>query len=184
MLSRAQLQSISDQDDYRKYASIRTGCSAAVLPEQMGVWSQPLERDTPEAASCNMVNAMLGRIHQSGFITRISASSLAQIHNGIGVYKREIRQHIPNFVPFYPRGMSDITRPGLPAVLGMRATARQFLAVWRREGPTEVNISGHFPEARLLYRGDLGIELATGADGVMLRFPSPNMACIVAASIA
>jgi len=41
VLSRAQLQSISDQGDFRLYSSITTGCSAAILPEQMGVWSVP-----------------------------------------------------------------------------------------------------------------------------------------------
>ncbi len=179
MLSRAQLQSISDQDDYRLYASLTTGCSAALLAEQMGVWSQPREHDTPQAASCNMVNAMLGRIHQSGFLTRLSRASLLQVRQGIAVYKQQIRSYIPQFVPFYPLGMPDVTRSARPAALGMRAQDREFLAVWRREGPEEVFIPCPMPEARLLYPADLGISVAAEPAGVRVRFPSANMACIL-----
>lgn len=183
MLSRAQLQSISDQDDYRKYASLTTGCSAAVLPEQMGVWSQPLEDATPQAASCNMVNAMLGRIHQSGFLPRLMPPSLAQVKNGIDVYKQQIRRHVPEFVPFYPLGMPDVTRSGESAVLGMRAPERQFLAVWRREGPAEVRIAGRFPAAQLLYPVDLKIRLSADEEGLTVGFPEPNMGCIVTSGV-
>jgi alpha-galactosidase len=79
-----------------------TGCSVALLPEQMGVWSQPQQHDTPDATSCNLVNAMLGRIHQSGFLPVLSPESFAQVRNGISVYKQEIRSHIPTLTPFYP----------------------------------------------------------------------------------
>ena len=179
MLSRAQLQSISDQDDYRTYASLTTGTSAAVLPEQMGVWSQPLEHDTPEAASCNMVNAMLGRIHQSGFITRLSQQSLAQVTNGIAVYKRHIRRYIPEFIPFYPIGMADMTVPSTPAALGMRAPGETFIAVWRRNGEEEVRLPGKLSNLSLLYPVDLGIRVMTGADGATVNLPKPYMGCIL-----
>jgi alpha-galactosidase len=180
LLSRAQLQSISDQDDYRTYASLTTGSSAALLPEQMGVWSQPREHDTPEAASCNMVNAMLGRIHQSGFITRLPAESRAQVKNGIAVYKDKIRRYIPECVPFYPLGMPDMTVPSLPAALGMRAAGKTFIALWRRNGAEEVQLKGDFRHFRLLYPVDLGIELQTSAEAAVVRLPKPYMGCILA----
>ncbi len=180
MLSRAQLQSISDQDDYRLYASLTTGCSAALLPEQMGVWSQPMQDASPDAASCNLVNAMLGRIHQSGFLPVLTPASRAQVHNGIAVYKREIRQHIPTFVPFYPVGMPDMTSPQQPAVLGMRGKRRSFAAVWRREGPEEISVPWQLGEVELLYPADLGIEVRWSAEALRVRFPRPDMGCILA----
>ena len=179
MLSRAQLQSISDQDDYRRYAAIATGCSAALLPEQMGVWSQPLEQDSPEAASCNMVNAMMGRIHQSGPLPKLKPASVAQVRHGIQIYKQLIRQYIPQFIPFYPLGMPDLTRPELPAALGMLAADKQFLAVWRRSGPKEVRIPCRTSGFHLLYPQDVGIVLSQHSDGMTVRFPSPNMACVL-----
>ena len=66
MLSRLQVQSATDQENYLKLPAIITGSSAAVLPEQMACWSYPLATSDPEQASFNMVTAMLCRIHQSG----------------------------------------------------------------------------------------------------------------------
>ena len=179
MLSRAQLQSISDQDDYRLYSSLTTGCSAALLPEQMGVWSQPLSDATPEVASCNLVNAMLGRIHQSGPITRLSPESLAQVRTGIAVYKREIRRYIPSFVPFYPLGMADMTDDSRSAALGMRAGAKQFVAVWRRNGPAEVLVPVEFHGVRVLYPVDLGVGAEARPGGVVVHLPRAYMGCIL-----
>ena len=179
MLSRAQLQSISDADDYRLYASLTTGCSAAVLPEQMGIWSQPLAHDTPEAASCNMINAMLGRIHQSGFLPVLSPASKAQVRKGIATYKQHIRPHIPHSIPFYPLGMPDLTQATQPAALGMEAPGRSFVAVWRRNGPEQVFLPSRSNSLQLLYPSDLGIRLSPAQDGLSLRFPHPYMGCIL-----
>ncbi|MEI8079573.1 MAG: alpha-galactosidase, partial [bacterium] len=49
MLSHHQLQSSSDQTDYRKYPSIVAGGLAAVLPEQFAVWSYPMAEDDADA---------------------------------------------------------------------------------------------------------------------------------------
>ena len=179
LLSRAQLQSISDMDDYRAYSSIATGSSAALLPEQMGVWSQPREHEGPEAASCNMVNAMLGRIHQSGWITRLPSASLAQVKCGISVYKQHIRRFIPQSVPFYPLGMPDMTVPSQAAALGLRAPDKTFVAVWRRDGAAEVRLPAAFRNLRVLYPSDLGIRLEARPDQAIVNFPKPYMGCIL-----
>jgi alpha-galactosidase len=180
ILSRAQLQSISDQGDFRMYSSLTTGCSAAVLPEQMGVWSQPARDATPDAASCNLVNAMLGRIHQSSVLADLPPETLAQVHRGIAVYKQQIRPHIPTFIPFYPIGMADLTTPTRPAALGMRGRERTFVAVWRREGPETVHFPWRDGKARVLYPVDLGIEMHQSPDGIALRIPRQHMGCILA----
>jgi alpha-galactosidase len=180
MLSRAQLQSISDQGDFRMYSSLAPGCSAAILPEQMGVWSQPSRDATPDTASCNLVNAMLGRIHQSSFLSELPPESLAQVHRGIAVYKEQIRPYIPTFIPFYPLGMADLSTPAKPAALGMRGRGRTFVAVWRREGPETVRLPWNFGKPSVLYPVDLGIEVQQTAGMIALRIPRQNMGCIVA----
>jgi alpha-galactosidase len=81
-----------------------------------------------------MVNAMLGRIHQSGFLPVLSPKSFAQVRNGISVYKQEIRSNIPTLTPFHPLGIPDVMAPTQPAALGMRGSVRSFMAVWRRDG--------------------------------------------------
>jgi alpha-galactosidase len=72
MLSRLQIQSMTDQENYLKLPAILVGASAAVLPEQLAIWSYPLAKADADTASFNMVTAMLCRIHQSG---RLDAAS-------------------------------------------------------------------------------------------------------------
>jgi alpha-galactosidase len=76
MLSHLQPQSSSDQEDYRKYPAIVVGATAGVVPEQLATWSYPKTNDGPDAASFNMVNSMLCRIHQSGELTKLSSDRL------------------------------------------------------------------------------------------------------------
>ncbi len=72
MLSRLQIQSMTDQEDYLKLPAILVGASAAVLPEQLAVWSYPLTNSDADQASFNMVTAMMCRIHQSGHLDSLS----------------------------------------------------------------------------------------------------------------
>ena len=109
MLSRVQMQSMTDQENYLKVPAILVGASAAALPEQLGIWTYPLANADADQASFNMVTAMLCRIHQSGRLDSIAPQVLAQVAEGIRVYKEVLRKHIPSSVPFYPLGTSDVT---------------------------------------------------------------------------
>lgn len=78
MLSRYSIQSTSDQDDYRLYATIAANAPTAVTPEQAAVWAYPMnheekisQRELKEETVFNMVNAMLLRIHQSGHLAKL-----------------------------------------------------------------------------------------------------------------
>lgn len=181
MLSRCELESASDQGDYRKYPGIITGSSAGVLPEQLGIWSLPARDADADQASFNMVNAMLCRIHLSAELGALNPASLARIKTGIRIYKDTLRRHIPESVAFYPLGTPDMTKSELPVALGIRAQYAQFLAVWRLNGPEQVhlaNVSGNF---RLLYPADLGIQVDQNNGSLAVTFPRKNMGCIVAA---
>jgi alpha-galactosidase len=180
MLSHLQLQSSSDQEDYRKYPAIVVGASAGVLPEQLATWSYPLASSDPDAASFNMVNAMLCRIHQSGHLAKLSADSMAQVRTGIQVYKQHIRPHVPESAPFYPLGFTDITDDKSPIALGMRSPQRTFVAVWRLTGDARVHVPKLSNDLRLLYPADLGIQVEREGEGGVLSFPRPHMACILA----
>jgi len=57
------------------------------------VWSYPLAASDTDAAAFNMVNAMLGRIHQSGRLDQLSPASFAQVKKGLQIYKEQIRTH-------------------------------------------------------------------------------------------
>jgi alpha-galactosidase len=180
MLSHLQLQSSSDQEDYQKYPAIVVGASAGVLPEQLAVWSYPMASDNPDAASFNMVSAMLCRMHQSGHLAKLSTESMAQVNTGIGVYKDAIRPHVPDSHPFYPLGFTDITDSRSPIALGMRSSGRTFVAVWRLTGEEKVHVPKLADDLRILYPTDLEIRAEREGDGWTLTFPRRHMACILA----
>jgi len=180
MLSRLQLQSTTDQEDYLKLPAILVGASAAVLPEQLAIWSYPLANADAEQASFNMVTAMMCRIHQSGRLDSLASAASTQITEGIRIYKEILRKHIPAAVPFYPLGMSDVTNSKTPVALGMRSPQQTLVAVWRIDGPETVQISGASTDSKLLYPTDLGIKITPGKDALHVEFPRTRMACLIA----
>jgi alpha-galactosidase len=179
MLSRLQLQSMTDQEDYLKLPAILVGASAAVLPEQLAIWSYPLSNATPDQASFNMVTAMMCRIHQSGHLDSLSPAASAQVDEAIRIYKQVLRKHIPSAVPFYPLGTSDVTNPEAPLALGMRSPGQILLAVWRIDGAAIAKIPWKGSPPKLLYPVDLGIKVTISEGTLTVEFPRARMACLI-----
>lgn len=141
MLSRYSIQSTSDQDDYRLYATIAANAPTAVTPEQAAVWAYPMnheekisQRELKEETVFNMVNAMLLRIHQSGHLAKLDEMRFGLVKEGIGVYKC-IRRDIAEGLPFWPLGLSSFTDEW--SALGLKCGEKRYLAVWRRCGQKE-----------------------------------------------
>lgn len=181
MLSRLQIQSMTDQEDYLKLPAILVGASAAVLPEQLAIWSYPLANADAEQASFNMVTAMMCRIHQSGRLDALSPQASAQVTEGIRIYKEILRKHIPAAVPFYPLGTSDVTNREMPIALGMRTPEQSLLAVWRIDSPATIKVPMASREPKLVYPTNLGINVTTVSGAVNIEFPRTHMACLISA---
>lgn len=144
LLSRYSIQSTSDQEDYRNYATIAANASAGVTPEQAAVWSYPMrlspagsdkEQRIPadqgkEEVIYNMINAMLLRIHQSGHLAELSPERRELVKEGIRIYK-SIRQDIKGALPFWPLDLAENTDRWVCA--GLRTENKVYLAVWKRE---------------------------------------------------
>lgn len=122
------IQSSSDQMDYRKYASIAANCPSIVAPEQCGIWSYPLRDGDREEVIFNMINAMLGRIHQSGHLPELTPERRALVHEGLAYYKT-IRTDLKRALPIWPLGLGRMC-DGWHA-LGLETSERLHLAVWR-----------------------------------------------------
>lgn len=131
MLSRYSIQSTSDEEDYRYYATIAANSPTGITPEQSAIWSYPLPDGDKEEVVFNMVNAMLLRIHQSGRLDRLSDERKALVKEGLDYYKT-IRMHIKAGVPFWPLGLSRFDDEW--TVLGLRNGNKIYLALWRRNG--------------------------------------------------
>lgn len=179
MLSRLQLQSMTDQEDYLKLPAILVGASAAVLPEQLAIWSYPLANADADQASFNMVTAMMCRIHQSGHLASLPPKAAAQVAAGIRIYKEFLRKHIPAAVPFYPLGTSDVTNRAAPIALGMRSPEQTLLGVWRIEGPAITRIPMPGANPKLVYPSDSGISVTSTGGAVNVEFPRAHMACLI-----
>lgn len=180
MLSHFQLQSSSDQTDYRKYPGLLVGELAAVLPEQLAVWSYPLEKGTATEASFNMVSAMLCRIHQSGNLSKINAKSLEQVKNGLDVYKKKISPYIPGAVCFFPLGMPSVSDEKSPVSVGIRNGDKSFVSVWRLKGLPEVTIPNiSAKQVKLIYPENLGIKVSQKGNSVVVNFPEEYMGAIL-----
>lgn len=138
MLSRHSIQSTSDQDNYKRYATIAANSPSVLCPEQSAIWSYPLSQGDNEEVVFNMVNAMLLRIHQSGHLGYISDDRRALVKEALDVYK-SIRQDIKVSTPFWPLGLSKFSDEWVS--LGLKTENTAYIAVWRRESADDtVNI--------------------------------------------
>lgn len=129
MLSRHSIQSTSDQDDYRRYATIAANSPSGLTPEQSAVWSYPLTEGDKEEVIFNMVNAMLLRIHQSGHLVYLNDERKKLVKEGLDYYKT-IREDIKNALPFWPLGLSKFSDTWVS--LGLKVDNKIYVAVWRR----------------------------------------------------
>jgi len=130
MLSAADIQSVSDQSDYRLNAPIAASAATAVLPEQAAIWSYPMTTDDENAVVFNMVNAMLLRIHLSGAVSSLSEQQFTRIQEGVSLYK-QWRNDIPHAVPFYPLGLPQYQSGWLCAAYHTPSCIR--MAIWRMD---------------------------------------------------
>jgi len=180
MLSHHQLQSSSDQTDYRKYPAIVAGGLAAVLPEQFAVWNYPLTTDSVDAASFNMVNALLGRIHQSGPLADLPPASRHEVTEALNLYKTTLRAELPRMTSFLPLGFAAMADEFSPIAVGLKDDRHAFVAVWRLAGAKEVvSIDGLGQNARILYPTDRGITIQAAGSQTQVRFPRPYMAALL-----
>lgn len=134
MLSRHSIQSTSDQDDYRRYATIAANSPSGLTPEQSAIWSYPLTKGDKEEVIFNMVNAMLLRIHQSGHLVYLSDERKTLVKEGLDYYKT-IREDIKNALPFWPLGLSKFSDTWVS--LGLKTENKVYLAVWRRNSEND-----------------------------------------------
>ena len=130
MLSRMDIQSVSDQEDYRIMAVIAANSASAVLPEQAGIWTYPLKDADRESCIMNMASAMLQRIHLGGNLDQLTEEGFALVKEGIQCYK-EIRKEIPDGIPFWPLGFHSFDAGWL--VFGLHLENRDLIMVCRRE---------------------------------------------------
>jgi alpha-galactosidase len=193
LLSRLQIQSTSDQQDFLRYPPVAAAAPTAMTPEQAGIWAFPQPSFTDEQITFTMCGALLGRIHLSGHLDRMSPPQRELVAAAVRVY-RDIRSDLPAAIPFWPLGLPGWTDSWI--ALGMRAPAATYLTVWHRGGtapgplhspdPAEASLllphlRGLPVTGRLLYPSttttSIAWDPATGTLAVSL--PAPPSACLL-----
>ncbi len=134
LLSRLQVQSTSDQQDFRRNAAIAAAAPAAVTPEQGAVWAYPQPDFTDDEIAFTLCSALLGRIHLSGHLDQMTDQQQALVAAAVDTYKR-IRPDLAQAVPLWPLGLPGWTAPWL--ALAMRAPTATYVLAWHRSGPGE-----------------------------------------------
>ncbi|MEU0533168.1 glycoside hydrolase family 36 protein [Amycolatopsis tolypomycina] len=140
MLSRLQLQSTSDQQDYLRYPPIAVSAPLSVLPEQSASWAYPQPDMPAEDFAYTVCTGLLGRLYLSGRLDLMSAEQRASVREAVEVF-REIRRGLTTSVPLWPLGLPGWRDPWLS--LALRAGDVTHLAVWRRgadAGPVTLSL--------------------------------------------
>ncbi|WP_435281758.1 alpha-galactosidase [Streptomyces koelreuteriae] len=138
-LAVAQLQSTSDQQDPLRYAPIAAAAPSAVPPEQGAVWAYPQPGFDDDLITWTLGGALLGRIHLSGHLNRMSEHQLALVRDAVTVYK-SIRGDLARALPFWPLGLPGWTDEWLALGLRVPGDHTAYLSVWRRGGPAELRV--------------------------------------------
>jgi alpha-galactosidase len=132
LLARFQLQSTSDQRSSPHYAAIAAAAPMAMTPEQAAVWAYPQPEWSDDEITFTLCNAMLGRVHLSGHIDRMSPAQQQLVAGAVRVYK-QIRADLAAAVPFWPLGLPRWADTAV--ALGMRSPAATYVVVWQRGRP-------------------------------------------------
>jgi alpha-galactosidase len=93
MLELFDLQSTSDQQDFRLYPAIAAGAPVHMLPEQAGNWAYPQEWMSDEEIAFTMVTGLSGRLYLSGFLDRMAPAQLELIREATGLFKEVRGRH-------------------------------------------------------------------------------------------
>ena len=83
LMSRLQMQSTSDQQDFRLYPPIATSAPLMLLPEQAASWAYPQPEMSDEEIAFCLVTGLLGRFYLSGYLNKMTTSQLRLVSEAV-----------------------------------------------------------------------------------------------------
>ncbi|WP_374008473.1 glycoside hydrolase family 36 protein [Leifsonia sp. LS-T14] len=130
LLSRMQMQSTSDQQDFLKYPPIAAAAPAAILPEQAASWAYPQPEMSQEEVAFCLATGLLGRFYVSGYLNRMDENQLGLVREAVATAKR-IAPEIAQATPAWPLGLP--TWEGPWTALALAAPTAHLVTVWNRD---------------------------------------------------
>ncbi|KAI5289728.1 hypothetical protein KEM54_003342, partial [Ascosphaera aggregata] len=140
LLSTHSLQSTSDQQCPILYAAIASAVPTALTPEQAANWAYPQAQWDDEKNALTVVNSMLGRVHLSGHLGRLTESQMKLVQDGLTIYKNVIRKDIPSAQAFWPLGFPAWHDDWVAIGLKSADEKTAYIAVYRRGGEVSCSL--------------------------------------------
>lgn len=134
ILSRLQLQSTSDQQDFLKYPPVTAAAPLSMLPEQAASWAYPQPDMTAEEVAFCLATGLLGRFYLSGYLNRMSDEQRALVVEAVQLNKA-LRGEIANSTPFWPLGLPNWSSPWV--ALGLETQTSRYVTIWNRSAETQ-----------------------------------------------
>ncbi|NQX13110.1 alpha-galactosidase [Microbacteriaceae bacterium VKM Ac-2855] len=143
MLSRLQMQSTSDQQDFRLYPPIAATAPLSMLPEQAASWAYPQPGMTDEEIAFCLVTGLLGRFYLSGYLNRMTAEQRALVSEAVATAKT-LRTTIATAQPSWPLGLPGWTDSSVALALNGgddNGDDETLVSVWNRAGDAPIRLS-------------------------------------------
>lgn len=129
-LARYDLQSSSDQQDYRLYPVIAASAPMSMPLEMAGNWAYPQSEWTHEQIAFTLVTGLSGRLYLSGNIDRLDDEQLAIVREAADAYPGIIQHHATS-LPTWPLGLPAWDDPQVALASGNEDETLVF--VWNRD---------------------------------------------------
>jgi alpha-galactosidase len=162
-LSVTQLQSTSDQQDPVRYPPIAAAAPTVVPPEQGAVWAYPQPSFSDAEIGFTLGTAMLGRVHLSGHLDRMTERQLGLVREAVATYKA-IRGDLRTAVPFWPLGLPGWTDEWIAVGLRAPVEGAAYVSVWRRGGGGGDGVELVLPVGHLAGQADVRTEVLHATD--------------------
>lgn len=182
MLAVHSIQSTSDQQDPALYAAISAAMPTAVTPEQSGSWAYPQAKWSDEINALTVINSLLGRVYLSGRVDQMSPEQLSLVKEGMTLYKA-ICNDIKTAHATWPLGLPKWNSDWVSLGLVSKDKKTVYVAIWRRGGPTRMDIqikaTKGWPESRLelLYPAQFPTDVVWDSVPGVLHIEVPETVC-------
>lgn len=147
ILARYDLQSTTDQQDYRLYPVIAAAAPMSMPLEMAGNWAYPQPEWDDEQVAFTFVTGLSGRLYMSGHPNTLGASQLALVKEAAELYPEIIRHHA-QALPSWPLGLPEWESPQVALSSDLDNTSYVF--VWNRDADATTKIQLALPR----FQGD------------------------------